>query len=86
MKKLQAEAKAKGLSSTAIQDEIYALNDEADAELRSRIKGWSGLKDSDGKNVPFAEDVLDIMMNSQPYHMALNDGQYAATGELEKNS
>ena len=72
-------------TSESIKDGITVINQEADEDLKARIKGWKGLKGADKKTIKFSKEALDAMMDSQIYFEALDNGQWQATGGLIKN-
>lgn len=72
-------------NSIAIKERMNQLEAEADEDLISRIKGWTGLRGSDNKSIKFSENSLREMMDSRPYFDKLNAAQWEATGETVKN-
>ena len=69
---------------TEIDTRIDEIDQETEQLIRAHFKQWKNLPGSDGKVISYSEEnreeVLDAMLDSEPYFIALREGLFQANG------
>lgn len=68
-----------------IRKKIRSLDDAGLKTLKDRIVGWEDFVDQEGDEVPFSNEVLDLLLSHAVYQQKLDEGMWVATGARIKN-
>lgn len=68
----------------SLDEELNKLQNIINTEIKGHLKAIENLKGADGSLLDYSEELVDDMLNYEPYFVALRDGLYKSTGVYEE--